>query len=339
MVERTAHLVDHVFPAVPVRQWVLSLPHPLRYQLAWNHDQCRAVVGVLVRAIFRLLRERARDEGTDGGRSGAVVVIQRFGGALNLNVHVHALVLDGVFARADSGALAFHPIGRVTTLDVAEVLAEAEPAIERRPGGPRHARDDEDEAADPWTEAAPVLAGLAAASVQGLTTLGPRRGRPPRRLGASVPAEAFSAPGACHARVNGFDLHAGLVVPAGHRERLERVCRYALRPPVSAERLRLTPDGQVRLSLRQPRRDGTTALVFDPVEFLERLAVLVPRPRTNLVLYCGVLGARLAWRAEVVPGSTPLTPRPAEAGRGRRGPARLGRPTRGGGAGTCAGRP
>jgi uncharacterized protein YbaR (Trm112 family) len=47
-------------------------------------------------------------------------------------------------------------------------------------------------------------------------------------------------------------------------------------------------------------RDGTTDVVFDPVEFLVRLAVLVPRPRINLVLYHGVLGPRAAWRAEVV---------------------------------------
>ncbi len=63
-------------------------------------------------------------------------------------------------------------------------------------------------------------------------------------------------------------------------------------------------DGQVRLELRHPWRDGTTALVFDPVEFLGRLAVLVPRPRINLLLYYGVLGPRAAWRAEVVPRQT-----------------------------------
>jgi hypothetical protein len=73
-----------------------------------------------------------------------------------------------------------------------------------------------------------------------------------------------------------------LVVPAGQRERLERIVRYALRPPVAQERLELAPDGQVRLELRHSWRDGTTALVFDPVEFLGRLAVLVPRPRINL---------------------------------------------------------
>jgi hypothetical protein len=89
-------------------------------------------------------------------------------------------------------------------------------------------------------------------------------------------------------------------VPAGQRDRLERVCRYALRPPVTHERLHLTGEGQVRLQLRQPWRDGTTDVVFDPVEFLGRLAVLVPRPRINLMLYHGVLGPRAAWRADVV---------------------------------------
>jgi CheY-like chemotaxis protein len=54
------------------------------------------------------------------------------------------------------------------------------------------------------------------------------------------------------------------------------------------------------LQLRHRWADGTTHVVFDPVEFLGRLAVLVPRPRINLILYHGVLGPRAAWRAEVV---------------------------------------
>lgn len=89
-------------------------------------------------------------------------------------------------------------------------------------------------------------------------------------------------------------------MPAGQRERLERVCRYVLRPPVSGE-LSLSSAGQVLLQFRRPWRDGTTHLAFDPVEFLGRLAVLVPRPRINLLLYHGVLAPRAAWRPEVVP--------------------------------------
>jgi hypothetical protein len=105
--------------------------------------------------------------------------------------------------------------------------------------------------------------------------------------------------GPCHAHRAGFDLHAGLVVPARDRARLERTCRYALRPPVAADRLRLTQTGQVLLALRHRWRDGTTHLLFDPIELLERLAALTPRPRVNLVLYYGVLAAHAAWRSRL----------------------------------------
>ena len=73
--------------------------------------------------------------------------------------------------------------------------------------------------------------------------------------------------------------------------------RYALRPPVAHERIRLTDDGQVLLALRHRWADGTTHLVFDPMELLERLAALTPR--INLILYYGVLGAHAAWRARL----------------------------------------
>jgi hypothetical protein len=146
---------------------------------------------------------------------------------------------------------------------------------------------------DPWADEAPALAGLAAASVQGLVALGRHPGTRLDRLGQARKPVDPRPLGPCHARWNGLNLHAGLVVPAGQRDRLERVCRYALRPPVTPERLALTADGQVRLALRQPWSDGTTHVVFDPVEFLGRLAVLVPRPRVNLILYYrGARGAR-----------------------------------------------
>ena len=173
MAERAAHLVDRVFPDVPVRQWVLSLPYRMRYQLAWDHDLCRAVVAVYMRAVLGWLRSRARLDDVADGRGGAVAVIQRFGGALNVNLHVHALVLDGVFARTHAGVLRFHPIPALTALDVAEVLATVEPRIARllkRRG--RGEGDGDGAAADAWEDAAPVLAGLAAASVQTRT---PRR--------------------------------------------------------------------------------------------------------------------------------------------------------------------
>jgi hypothetical protein len=83
--------------------------------------------------------------------------------------------------------------------------------------------------------------------------------------------------------------HAGIVVRAGQRERLERLCRYTLRPPIAQARLGVDAERQVWITLRHPWADGTTHLRFEPVALVERLAVLIPRPRINLMLYYGVL--------------------------------------------------
>jgi hypothetical protein len=86
---------------------------------------------------------------------------------------------------------------------------------------------------------------------------------------------------------------------AGDGERLERLCRDTLRPPVADARLRVDAEGHVWITLRHPWAGGTTHLRFEPVAFLERLAALVPWPLINLVLYYGVLAPR-AWRNAVV---------------------------------------
>ena len=86
MAERAANLVEQVFPTVPVRQWVLTVPHRLRYRLAFDHALCRAVLGVFVRAVLGDYRRRARRQGLRDGQGGSVTVIQRFGSGLQLNV-------------------------------------------------------------------------------------------------------------------------------------------------------------------------------------------------------------------------------------------------------------
>ena len=165
----------------------------------------------------------------------------------------------------------------------------------------RHGDREEEAAADEWVETTPVLAGLAAASVQGVAALGAAAGQRAQWVGR-IAAACDAAPlAACQARQDGFDLHAALRVHAGRRERLERVCRYVLRPPVAQYRVTVTSEGRVRLALRHAWADGTTHLQFDPVAFLERLAVLVPRPRVNLILYHGVLAPRAAGRSTIVP--------------------------------------
>jgi hypothetical protein len=76
--------------------------------------------------------------------------------------------------------------------------------------------------------------------------------------------------------------------------------------------LTCTADGRVLLTLKLERSDGTTHLLFEPIELLERLAALTPRPRINLVLHHGVLAPHSRWRARAVAygRDTPTSPAP-----------------------------
>jgi hypothetical protein len=105
------------------------------------------------------------------------------------------------------------------------------------------------------------------------------------------------------ASVAGVSLHANVCVPARDRRRLERLCRYVARPPIATERLSQLPDGRLLYALKHRWRDGTTHVVFEPLELLEKLAALVPPPRFNLVRYHGILAPRATWRDAVVPAS------------------------------------
>jgi len=89
-------------------------------------------------------------------------------------------------------------------------------------------------------------------------------------------------------KVAGFSLHAGVVARANEREKLERLCRYITRPALSEKRLSLTDTGQVRYELKTPYRDGTTHVFFEPLDFMAKLAALVPKPRVNLTRFHGV---------------------------------------------------
>jgi len=238
MTESAAPLIDEVLPRVPVRQWVLSLPHRLRYLLAWNHVLARAVLGVYVRALLSFHRHRARRYRIHDGRSGSVTVIQRFGGGLNLNIHFHTLLFDGVFfAEGDGDTLGFQPLPPPTDEEVGVVLARiaarVQRLLERRGLNPSDADPSQ---RDPVVEESAALARMNSTSIQGRIALGPRAGARVWRVGDDPDAPWVLSSAPRHAYIAGFDLHANVAVPAADRTRLEQLCRYLLRPAVAQDR-------------------------------------------------------------------------------------------------------
>jgi hypothetical protein len=79
-----------------------------------------------------------------------------------------------------------------------------------------------------------------------------------------------------------------------------RLCQYLCHPSLGQGRLKKLLDGRIAVVLQRPWADGTTHLVFTPMELLQRLVPLVRRPRINMLLYHGVLAPNAPWRREVV---------------------------------------
>jgi hypothetical protein len=314
MVRGAAHLVDHVLPHERIRQWVLSLPFALRWRLAWDHSLGLAVLKVVIRALRGHYRSRARRAGVKGRvEIGTVSVLQRFGSALNLNLHFHILAVDGVFHRDEGGQVRFTRIAEPTDEEVAG-LADLIAARVRRLLVRRGVWEDDLDGGRLQVDEPPALADLYDAAVRGVAASGPKAGRPLERQGTRFGLEPGSAFRNAGRPDHGFDLHASVVVGAKRRDRLEALCRYLLRPPVGDDRLEALPDGRYRLRLKTAWRDGTSHLLLSGHELLNRLAALVPAPRKNQVLYHGVLSARSSWRRDVVPraqtGPAAATPSP-----------------------------
>jgi hypothetical protein len=305
MADTAAHLVERVLPEVPVRQWVLTIPYPLRYRCAWDARLTSEVLRAFMRALFADLRRRARrHHGVPRGHCGSVTFIQRFGSALNLTPHFHSLVLDGVYAGPAYNPGRFIPLPPPETEDVARVMAGTARRVMRLLKNREFENGDATLATDD-----PLLAMLMAASIRSRIATGPEAGRPWRRLGDRVDpvesgetgVEAISgAPPRC-VRQGGMSLHADVAVPARDRRRLERLCRYMARPPLAVDRLEAVGDGRLAYRLKTRWRDGTTHVLMERYELLERLAPLIPPPRAHQVRYHGVLAPCASGRDHVVP--------------------------------------
>ena len=230
-------------------------------------------------------------------RTGAVTLIQRFGSALNLNLHFHMLFLDGVYVE-HAGRVRFRWVSAPTSAELSELAQRIAQRVGRyleRQGLLQRDAQHSYLAGERIDES--PMDPLWGHSITWRIAIGPQAGRKVMTLQTLPAAEADQAGAA--GNVGGFSLHAGVAVRANQRNKRERLCRYISRPALSEQRLSLTAAGKVRYQLKTPYNNGTTHVVFEPLDFLAKLAALVPRPRVNLTRYHGVFAPNSAHRALV----------------------------------------
>jgi hypothetical protein len=258
MAETAAHLTDHIFPRLPVRQWVLSVPKRLRYYMQRDGPVLSMVLRIFLRVIAQTLQANslgAANVDKAALHIGAVAFIHRFGSSLNEHVHFHVCAVDGMFeevsgeggadthaqarAQARSPGVIFHPATGVDADAVAQVQATLRKRILR----------------------AFVARGL---------------------------LEGFEAQEMLAYRHSGFSVDTSVCIAAHDRAGLERLLRYCARPPFASERLRKAGSELVYRCAKQHSEPGSKPhgrrgikvdeITLTPLELIDRIAALVPPP-------------------------------------------------------------
>jgi hypothetical protein len=233
MAEAAIYLTDTLVPLVPVRQFVVSFPPPLRLWLARSNSLAGVVCGKIMDALTVHLR---RETGTKNSLVGAVVFIQRFGSGANLNVHLHIIALDGTYTQKSTGRLKFCNAKAPTEETTKRLAADIAKRINKHLVKKGFLEEHEDlmlvgNTEDLFaTNADDLHLPAQAASASHRIAFGENAGKPVRRLRSSQalwPSED-DVEVSSHAciEVGGYSVHAATAVKSNERDRLEKLVRY-----------------------------------------------------------------------------------------------------------------
>ena len=222
MAETAAHLVDEVIPRVPVRQWVVSFPKPIRVLLASRPELITPVLTVIQRVITSfLIKQSGLPRQTS--HTGAVTPVQGFGSAANLNIHLHCLVLDGVYTKKGN-EVQFYPVKAPSNQQLQLLLQCMIRRIMRCLVRKNMLIEDTGQIYLAEQDPDDVLAPLQAAACTYRIAFGPRKGQKVLSLQTVLPgAPEINSP-RCVSDL-GFSLHANTACGAQDRSTLERLCR------------------------------------------------------------------------------------------------------------------
>ena len=253
----------------------------LRFLIAWRPKLIGLTLTLFLRALFAWQRRCAHRQGIAKPLCGAVTCIQRFGSSLNLNLHFHTLVPDGVFSETSDGNVQFHPLPPPAVPDLERIARRLIPRLLKKLA----TASEQNEAADGMN----LLTQYLQAQSQ--------RTEP-----------AMERPRGLRIFAEGFSLHAGVSVTELDGDALERLARYCARPPLSLHRIAVEPDGQILYRAKHSAPGTPRRLHLSATQFLGRIAALIPPPRSHLLRYHGVFAPHSKHRARIVPQCPRATP-------------------------------
>ncbi len=226
-------------------------------------DLVRRVLTIVHRVISTYLITRSGRTVKSRAQSGAVTLIQRFGSALNLNLHFHMLYLNGVYDPKGY----FWPVKPPTAEDLNKITHTIAKRVSRylERAGYLY-RDAESAYLDPIQEEDDALQGIIGASIAYRLAFGPNAGRKALTLQAVPVGDTRQKSSDLVSKQSGFSLHAGVACKSHQRKKLERLCRYITRPAIAEQRLSLAVSGSVIVALKTPYGDGTSHVVLSPME-------------------------------------------------------------------------
>lgn len=283
MNDEAHHIIEKVIPEVTTRQWVLSFPFKIRYVLSHNPKLTKALLKIFIRAIESYQRKRIQNK---KAKIGTITFIQRFGSALNLNVHFHTLITDGVFIPQKDQTYLFQRLPQPTHEELQQLVNKIKTKIERKINKLNLEKTEQ----MPFEEES--LGDISQISITQKAAFGERQG------GNHDPTTANNS---------GYSLNARVWIAYNKRKKLEQVIRYMARGPIAQDRMTETNTGQILYKLKTPWRNGVTHFSYSGLDFIARLVALIPPPRMNMIRYHGVFAPNFKNRSKIVPAKKKQT--------------------------------
>ncbi len=304
--ETASHLVDNILPMTRYRQVVITLPFSLRFWCATNRELLTRVHNIIKASLQKRLVSKAISAGIRKPAIGFISFIHNWSSSLSLNPHLHILVMDATFESGDNEHPRLLGLGKWNISDLEQILNEIikKTISYLRKKGYLDEREEvvEPPPLDSLFQEHGDLTNSLHASLHNLVAFGPDTGQKVHRIGRGFgyKEELALYKGKLCISKNGFNIHAGRVIKTLDRNRLFDLVGYMARPAISTKRLSITEGGNIRYELKRQWSDGTRAVEFSPMDFLSRLAALVPPPRMNMIKYVGIFSPNHPLRKKVL---------------------------------------